>query len=170
VFLETRRWRIPTTACHTCSLEIDCAVILPAFGNCSTKANSVTAVDIELDAVPWAVKIESTLSDSPQSFGRAGDLSSLPRCSLGAAWQPIMCGSFSHLETRRVTLAGITQHPTEEWMVQMARRAVDDIDATLLPIRFILHDRDSKFCASFQGTLRSAGIQPLSLPARSPNL
>jgi putative transposase len=77
---------------------------------------------------------------------------------------------FLHLETRRVTLAGITQHPTEEWMVQMARRAVDDIDGTLLPIRFVLHDRDSKFCASFQDTLRSAGIQPLSLPARSPNL
>lgn len=77
---------------------------------------------------------------------------------------------FLHLETRRVTLAGITQHPTEEWMVQMARRAVDAIDGTLLPIRFVLHDRDSKFCACFQNTLRSAGIQPLRLPARSPNL
>jgi putative transposase len=77
---------------------------------------------------------------------------------------------FLHLETRRVTLAGITQHPTEEWMVQMARRAVDDINGTLLPGRFVLHDRDSKFCASFQDMLRSAGIQPLRLPARSPNL
>jgi putative transposase len=77
---------------------------------------------------------------------------------------------FLHLETRRVTLAGITQHPTEEWMVQMARRAVDAIDGTLLPIRFALHDRDSKFCPSFQNTLRSVGIQPLRLPARSPNL
>ena len=55
-------------------------------------------------------------------------------------------------------------------MVQMARRAVDEIDGALLPIRFVLHDRDSKFCASFKDTLRSAGIQPLSLPARSPNL
>ena len=35
---------------------------------------------------------------------------------------------FLHLETRRVTLAGITQHPTEEWMVQMARRAVDHLE------------------------------------------
>jgi putative transposase len=77
---------------------------------------------------------------------------------------------FLHLETRRVTLAGITQHPTEEWMVQMARRSVDAIDGTLLPIRFVLHDRDRKFCASFRDTLRSAGIQPLTLPARSPNL
>jgi hypothetical protein len=38
---------------------------------------------------------------------------------------------FLHLETRRVTLAGITQHPTEEWMVQMARNAVDDIDGAV---------------------------------------
>jgi putative transposase len=52
----------------------------------------------------------------------------------------------------------------------MGRRAVDDIDGSLLQTRFVLHDRDSKFCASFQDTLRSTGIQPLKLPARSPNL
>jgi len=44
---------------------------------------------------------------------------------------------FLHLETRRVTLAGITRHPTEDWMVQMARRAVDPIDGALLSIRFV---------------------------------
>src|SRR5262245_30058629 len=33
---------------------------------------------------------------------------------------------FLHLETRRVTLAGITRHPTETWMTQMARNAVDE--------------------------------------------
>ena len=77
---------------------------------------------------------------------------------------------FLHLETRHVTIAGITRHPTEEWMVQMARRAVDAIDGPLLPIRFALHDRDTKFCTSFGGMLRSAGVQPVMLPARSPNL
>jgi transposase InsO family protein len=77
---------------------------------------------------------------------------------------------FLHLETRRVTLAGITKHPTEQWMVQMARRGVDDLDGALRSIRFVLHDRDSKFCASFRDTLRSAGVQPLLLPAHSPNL
>jgi putative transposase len=61
---------------------------------------------------------------------------------------------FRHLETRRVTLAGITQYPSEEWMVQMARRAVDEIDCALFPIRLVLHDRNSKFCASFKDTLR----------------
>jgi hypothetical protein len=38
------------------------------------------------------------------------------------------------------------------------------------PERFVLHDRDSKLCSSFQETLRSVGIQPRNLPARSPNL
>ena len=46
---------------------------------------------------------------------------------------------FLHLETRRVTIAGITQHPTEEWMVQLARNAVDVVDGTLLPVRYALH-------------------------------
>src|SRR3954454_2691316 len=73
---------------------------------------------------------------------------------------------FLHLDSRRVTLAGITQHPTEEWMVQMARNAVDAIDGPLLPIRFALHDRDTKFCASFRSTLQSGGVQPILLPAR----
>ena len=77
---------------------------------------------------------------------------------------------FLHLETRRVTLAGITRHPTEQWMVQMARNATDEIDGVFRPIRFALHDRDSKFCASFQATLRSGGVEPVLLPARSPNL
>lgn len=77
---------------------------------------------------------------------------------------------FLHLETRRVTLAGITQHPTEEWMIQMARNAVDDIDGALLRTRFALHDRDTKFCSSFQTMLKSSGVQPILLPPRSPNL
>ena len=77
---------------------------------------------------------------------------------------------FLHLETRRITLAGITKHPTEEWMVQMARRAVDDVDGSLLAARFVLHDRDSKFCTSFRHTLHSAGVEPILLPPRSPNL
>jgi putative transposase len=77
---------------------------------------------------------------------------------------------FLHLETRRVTVAGITRHPTEQWMVQMARNATDEIDGVFRSIRFVLHDRDTKFCASFRATLRSGAVEPLLLPARSPNL
>jgi hypothetical protein len=75
---------------------------------------------------------------------------------------------FLHLETRRVTLAGITQHPTEEWMLQMARRAVDDIDGSLRSVRFVLHDRDTKILrflsrhVSFRGCRAHPSASPES--------
>jgi hypothetical protein len=33
---------------------------------------------------------------------------------------------FIQLETLRVSLAGITRHPTEEWMTQMGRNTTDE--------------------------------------------
>jgi putative transposase len=77
---------------------------------------------------------------------------------------------FIHLETRRVALAGITRHPTEDWMTQVARNLVDEVSGSLCDIRFLLHDRDTKFCNSFRAILRTSGVQSLVLPPRSPNL
>lgn len=77
---------------------------------------------------------------------------------------------FLNLETRRITLAGVTRHPTEAWMTQMARNAVDDTSGALRQCRYVLHDRDGKFCAAFDDVLASEGIQGLRLPPRSPNL
>ena len=77
---------------------------------------------------------------------------------------------FLHLETRRVSLAGITRHPTEEWMIQMARNAVDEESGYLRGHRYVLHDRDTKFCAEFHQTLATGGLKCLRLPPRSPNL
>jgi putative transposase len=77
---------------------------------------------------------------------------------------------FIHLESRRVCLAGVTRHPTQPWMLQVARNATSDSGGYLQNRRYVLHDRDAKFCASFRKTLRSGGIQPLALPPRSPNL
>jgi len=34
----------------------------------------------------------------------------------------------------------------------------------------VLHDRDTKFCASFRSVLRVGGVKTIILPARSPNL
>ena len=77
---------------------------------------------------------------------------------------------FIHLETRRITLAGITRHPTEAWMTQMARNAMDETSGGLRQCRYVLHDRDAKFCSAFDDVLASERIQCLRLPPRSPNL
>src|SRR5205085_10677068 len=58
----------------------------------------------------------------------------------------------------------------QAWMEQMARNATDASWGYLKQRRYVLHDRDMKFCASFRATLASGGIKPIQLPARSPNL
>src|SRR6266404_6668444 len=55
-------------------------------------------------------------------------------------------------------------------MLQMARNATDESSGFLRSQRYLLHDRDTKFCAAFLDILRSSGIRPLALPPRSPNL
>jgi len=77
---------------------------------------------------------------------------------------------FIHLESRRVSLAGITRHPDQAWMQQMARNATGEDWGFLHQRRYALHDRDTKFCSVFRTTLRAGGIQPIQLPARRPNL
>jgi transposase InsO family protein len=75
-----------------------------------------------------------------------------------------------HLESRRITIAGTTRHPTEAWMEQMARNVTDASTGCLRDHRYVLHNRDTKFCASFRSILQDGGVHPLRLPARSPNL
>lgn len=72
--------------------------------------------------------------------------------------------------TRQIDIAGITLAPTGEWMKQTARNLTADGDGFLRGCRYLLHDRDTKFSAAFGEILRSAGIQPMALPPRSPNL
>ena len=36
--------------------------------------------------------------------------------------------------------------------------------------KYLLHDRDPLFMDAFRGLLRSSGVEPIKLPARSPNL
>ena len=77
---------------------------------------------------------------------------------------------FIHLESRRVEIAGITPHPNERWMIQMARNATMAEGGCLQDMRYLLHDRDAKYTQSFRAMVRSGDIRPLTLPARSPNL
>jgi hypothetical protein len=77
---------------------------------------------------------------------------------------------FLHLESRRVSVAGITRHPDQEWMEQIARSATQETWGYLDRCRYVLHDRDTKFCASFRSVLAVGGVKTILLPATSPNL
>ena len=77
---------------------------------------------------------------------------------------------FIHLETRRVSLVGFTPYPDQEWMEQQARNLTMEEWGWLRGCRYLLHDRDTKFCESFRELIESGSVKPLRLPARSPNL
>jgi transposase InsO family protein len=55
-------------------------------------------------------------------------------------------------------------------MQQVARNLTDTEAGALQVQRYVLHDRDTKFCDSFRFMLRAGGVEPLRLPPRSPNL
>jgi transposase InsO family protein len=77
---------------------------------------------------------------------------------------------FIHLGSRRVVIAGITVHPDQPWMKQMARNVTMEGYGILRNCRYLLHDRDMKYTQSFRAIIASAQVEPLTLPARSPNL
>jgi hypothetical protein len=66
-----------------------------------------------------------------------------------------------HLESRRVSVAGITRHPDQEWMEQIARSATQETWGCLHPYCCVLHDRDTKFCASFRSVLAAGGVKAI---------
>jgi hypothetical protein len=77
---------------------------------------------------------------------------------------------FIHLESRKVAIAGITPHPNEAWMKQIARNVTMDDWGFLGNCRYLIHDRDSKYCQSFRKIIETGDVKTLPLPARSPNL
>ena len=75
---------------------------------------------------------------------------------------------FIELATRRVYLAGITANPTGEWATQQARNIIETFVDRAEPIRFLIHDRDSKFTAAFDEVFRTDAIRTIHTPVRAP--
>ena len=75
-----------------------------------------------------------------------------------------------HLASRRVQIAGISAEPDGPWVTQVMRNATDVEDGFLRNMRFLIHDRDPLFRPAVRDTLPPAGVTPVRLPARSPNL
>ena len=74
------------------------------------------------------------------------------------------------LRTRRIHFAGCTTNPDEIWIKQIAKNLTDYEDGFLNGKRYLLMDRDGKFCESFRDIVENAGTKPVRLPPQSPNL
>ncbi|HSX78139.1 MAG TPA: integrase core domain-containing protein [Candidatus Saccharimonadia bacterium] len=77
---------------------------------------------------------------------------------------------FIHLGSRQLHVAGVTPHPNQAWMTQIARNVTMEEWGFLSPGQYLIHDRDTKFCAAFQQSIDAAGVTRVPLPPRSPHL
>jgi putative transposase len=75
---------------------------------------------------------------------------------------------FIELGSRRVHVAGYTANPDGLWTMQQARQLAWSLQERPSPLRFLIHDRDSKFTASFDEVFRSEGINVIHTPVRAP--
>src|SRR5438093_3900601 len=66
---------------------------------------------------------------------------------------------FLHLGSREIHVAGITPHPNEAWMVQVARNVTMEERGFLAPGQYLIQHRDTNFCAVFQRLIAAPGVK-----------
>ena len=76
---------------------------------------------------------------------------------------------FIELHTRRVLLGGVTDGAANlAWATQIARNLSEAREDRAEPIRFLVHDRDKRFGATFDEVFKAEGIEIVRTPWRAP--
>ena len=76
---------------------------------------------------------------------------------------------FIELDTSRVHLAGVTPNPNAAWVTQQARNLLLTLGERGRRMRFLIRDRDAKFCRGFDDVFGSEGVEVLVTPVQAPN-
>ena len=76
---------------------------------------------------------------------------------------------FIELHTRRVLIGGVTDGAANlAWATQIARNLSEAREDRAEPIRFLVHDRDKRFGATFDEVFKAEGIEIVRTPWRAP--
>ena len=72
--------------------------------------------------------------------------------------------------TRRIRILGATEHPVQSWVAQQARNLLTDLEDAGTRAKFILHDRDASFTATFDSVFQAAGIRVIRSAVQAPRM
>jgi putative transposase len=72
--------------------------------------------------------------------------------------------------SRRVRILGATEHPVRAWVVQQARNLLMDLEDAGTRVKFVVHDRDASFTASFDAVFQAAGVRIIRSAVQAPRM
>ncbi|MFC4062728.1 integrase core domain-containing protein [Planomonospora corallina] len=72
--------------------------------------------------------------------------------------------------SRRIRILGATAHPTGQWVAQLGRNLVMDLQEAGSTPRFLIRDRDATFTAAFDAVLADAGLRVVMTGIRIPRM
>jgi putative transposase len=75
---------------------------------------------------------------------------------------------FIDLQSRRVFVAGCTEHPSAAWVTQQGRNLAWQLDEEGRRPTLLIRDRDAKFPASFDAVFRAEAVRVVRTPVRAP--
>jgi putative transposase len=81
--------------------------------------------------------------------------------------QYVLC--FIEWHTRRIHLAGVTANPDGAWVAQQARNLLLVLGEQGRRLRFLVHDRDAKFCRAFDDVSARRMSRCPWTPVQAPN-
>jgi transposase InsO family protein len=76
---------------------------------------------------------------------------------------------FLSVGSRRIEYLACTSSPNSAWMLQQARNLLMELDERNGRVRFLIHDRDTKFSHAFDALLESENIKVIRTPVQAPN-